>query len=225
MVGVQGIQENAEAPCETAKYQARKPSASDLEAAKSACLYRGCTQCGTQQDVDQAYALALKSSPTSALGKFRLAIHLERGQGCDRDMIKTKELLEEAAQSNADDVTERLSAYYNLGCLASNGEFGAENKSKMAIEYWQKGADTGCIMCICKLGVVCMLNGKIREAIAYLEVAVESPFCPHAGVFNLGQLLLVYGLNVVRGKTLIMRAAFQGNENAANFMKYQGHIF
>ena len=206
-------------------FEGLQASPSDMEAAKSVCLFRGCTQCGTAQDMDQAYALALKSSPTSVLGKFRLAIHTERGIGCARDMIKAKELLEYVAVNNAKDETMRLGAYFNLGCLASNGEFGAENKSNMAIEYWQKGADAGCIMSTSKLGVVCMLNGKIREAMQYFEAVVPHPYCPHSAVFNLGQILLVYGLDVMRGKTLIMRAASKGNQNAINFMQLQGHIF
>lgn len=224
-VGLEGIHEDTAPPCETAVYAERKASPADMEAAKSTCLFRGCAECGTAQDMDQAYALALKSSPTSVLGKFRLAIHTERGIGCARDMPKAKELLEDVAVNNAKDETMRLGAYYNLGCLASNGELGVENKSKAAIEYWQKGADAGCIMSMSKLGVVCMLNGKIREAIQYFEAVAPHPYCPHSAVFNLGQILLVYGLNVMRGKTLIMRAASQGNQNAINFMQLQGHIF
>jgi TPR repeat protein len=225
-VGLQGIAENTEAPCETAIYlESRYASASDIEAAKSTCLYRGCTQCGTEQDFDQAHALALKSSPTSLLGKFRLAIHVERGQGCERDTTKARELLEYVAENNAEDDFMRLGAYFNLGCMANNGEFGEEGKSKLAIQYWQKGAATGCVMCLSKLGAVCMRNAKIREAIEFFEACVPHPYCPHSAVFNLGQILLVFGLNVLRGKALIIRAASQGNQGAINFIKIQGHIF
>lgn len=224
LIGLEGIQELTEAPCLFAIYMAKENFGPDLAAAKSACLYRGCSQCGSQKNVEAAFSLAREAAgKSSVLGKYRLSIHLERGHGCTRDIAQAKSLLEEVASSEQKDLL--FPAHYNLGCLAFNGdlgEFEGKSNNQVAVEYWAQGVAVGCVMSMTKMGVVCMLAKKFDSARVYLEAAAVHPHCPHSGLFNLGQMLLLGKVDAPRGRELIIRAAAMGNTNAAAFMQTEG---